>query len=380
MFRRNVITRRGWWIHRLIWMVPACSALWLLRSAAQPSALPSRQTVISIVGRTFQLNGIATYHRRSWRDHRIEGLLLNSRMVQGIFDDQNPQTRARWAYPDTGEWDAERNTREFLAAMPVWRRHGLLAFTLNLQGGSPEGYSHEQPWHNSAINADGSLRVEPMERLDRILEEADHLGMVVILGFFYFGQDERLHDEAAVIRAVDNATHWLSAHRYANVLVEINNECNVQYDHPILQPGRVHELILRVKHSQLNGRPFLVGTSFGGGAIPTENVVAASDFLLLHGNGVSQPERIGEMVRKTRATRGYVDQPILFNEDDHFAFDAPSNNFVAAISEYASWGFFDPGKNNYVDGYQSPPVNWNPNTARKQAFFRLLAEITGTEP
>jgi hypothetical protein len=148
---------------------------------------------------------MATYHGRTWRDHRIEGLLLNSRMVQGIFDDQNPQTRARWAYPDTGQWDAQRNTREFIAAMPVWRRHGLLAFTLNLPGGSPEGYSHEQPWHNSAINADGSLRVEPMARLDRILQEADHLGMVVILGYFYFGQDERLHDEAAVIRAVDNA-------------------------------------------------------------------------------------------------------------------------------------------------------------------------------
>jgi hypothetical protein len=50
---------------------------------------------------------------------------------------------------------------------------------------------------------------------------------------------------------------------------------------------------------------------------------------------------------------------------------------VAAVSEYASWGYFDPGKNNYRDGYQSPPVDWRINTERKQAFFGLLSEMTG---
>ena len=73
-----------------------------------------------------------------------------------------------------------------------------------------------------------------------------------------------------------------------------------------------------------------------------ENVLEASDFLLSM-NGVSQPDRIGEWDRKTRATRGYVDQPILFNEDD-LLLSTPGNNFVAAISEYASWGFFDPAQ------------------------------------
>lgn len=51
------------------------------------------------------------------------------------------------------------------------------------------------------------------------------------------------------------------------------------------KPQRVHELIDRVKTRSRDGRRFLVGTSYGGGAIPRENVVRASDFLLLHGNG-----------------------------------------------------------------------------------------------
>src|SRR5262249_907078 len=58
----------------------------------------------------------------------------------------------------------------------------------NLQGGSPQGYSAQQPWHNSALKEDGSLRADYMNRLQGVLDQADELGMVVILGLFYFGQ------------------------------------------------------------------------------------------------------------------------------------------------------------------------------------------------
>ena len=95
-------------------------------------------TIVSIIEDAFYINGEITYSGRNYEGHKIEGLLLNSRMVQGIFDDRNPETLHRWEYPDTGKWDAERNTREFLSAMPAWRAHGILAFTINLQGGSPE--------------------------------------------------------------------------------------------------------------------------------------------------------------------------------------------------------------------------------------------------
>jgi hypothetical protein len=133
-----------------------------------------------------------------------------------------------------------------------------------------------------------------------------------------------------------------------------------------------------VKGMKSGGRRFLVGTSYGGGAIPTPNVVEVSDFLLLHGNGVTDPNRIAAMVVKTRAVPGYRTMPVIFNEDDHFDFDKPVNNMMKAVGEYASWGFFDPGKPDYQDGYQSPPVNWGINTERKKAFFNLLKEVTGS--
>lgn len=338
-------------------------------------------TRVCIVEDGFLINGEATYAGRSFRGMKIEGLLLNSRMVQATFDDFNRETRKEWAYPDTGEWDAERNVTEFLAALPVYRQHGLLAFTINVQGGSPRGYSDHQPWHNSGWTEDGDLRPDYEDRLRRVISKADELGMVVILGLFYFGQDERLQDEAAVAKAVDIGADWVLKNGFTNVLIEVNNECDVpRYEHEVLQPRRVHELIERAKQATRDGRRLLVGTSYGGGSIPGERVVAASDFVLVHGNGIEEPDRIAQMVQRIRALPPYRPMPILFNEDDHFDFDRPKHNMLAAVSEYASWGYFDPGKNDYRDGYQCPPVNWGLNTERKRAFFELVKRITSGTP
>ena len=356
----------------------------ILHLTAAPALLPpllpavGRKTEVTIRGNQFFINGQPTYRGRTYKGHKIEGLLMNSRMVQGIFDDRNPQTASRWAYPDTKKWDADRNVREFIAAMPLWRQHGLLSFTINLQGGSPEGYSKAQPWFTSGIAPDGSLLPDFMRRLELILNRAGQLGMVAIVGYFYFGQDQTLKDEAAVSRAVTNATNWLLDRDYRNILVEVDNETNVKaYDHEILKPARIHELIEMVKGMNRQGRRLLTSTSYGGNGIPQPNVVKSSDFLLIHGNGVKDPQRIAAMVRETRAVEGYRPMPILFNEDDHFNFDQPENNMLSAISEYASWGYFDPGASDYADGYQCPPVNWGINTARKKAFFNLLRQVTG---
>lgn len=347
---------------------------------AQSNAQTRRgQTEVSIAGDTFLINGQPTYQGRYWNGHKIEGLLMNSRMVQGIFDDMNPETVSRWDYPDTGKWDAQRNTQEFVDAMPSWREHGLLAFTLNMQGGSPEGYSKSQPWHNSAITADGKLRPDYLARLESILDRADQLGMVVILGVYYFGQDSRIDDETAVIAGVDNTVDWLLDKGYRNVLLEINNECNVRYSHAILQPERVHELIDRAKNRTSGDRRLLVGTSYGGGRVPGQNVVDVSDFLLIHGNGQNSPEKITAQVRQTRKLIADKPLPIINNEDDHYDFDQPNNNLIASIQEYCSWGYFDFRRRGeaFEDGYQSVPVSWKIDSDRKLAFFQKLKEITG---
>src|SRR5688572_17495286 len=126
-------------------------------------------THVTIEGEDFLIEGKPTYEGRSFRGYRIEGLLLNSRMVQATFDDTNPETRSRWAYPDTGVWDPERNVREFLEMLPVYRQHGLLAVTVNFQGGSPEGYSKVQPWDNSGFTPVGEIQPAYLDRMQRVL-------------------------------------------------------------------------------------------------------------------------------------------------------------------------------------------------------------------
>jgi hypothetical protein len=352
-----------------------------------------RRTVVSIVGDEFHVNGTPTYAGRTWVTadggrHRIEGLLMNARLPQATFDDPVPETRGQWMYPDTRRWDPNRNTQEFIDAMPVWLEHGLLGLAINLQGGCPYGYCRTQPWNNSAFNDDGSLRPDYMSRLERILDRADELGMIPILGYFYFGQDERLIDEDAVVRAVDNATAWVLDKGYTNVIIEINNECNVSYDHDILRCARVHELIERVKSTERDGRRLYVSTSLGGGSVPPANIVGASDYVLLHGNGVQDPERMAEMIRQVRAMDVYRPMPIVNNEDDrpwrdaHQGWGEDGNNFAVAVRNYAGWGLFDfrlPEEHGeYNLGFQSVPVNWQITSDRKRAFFDLLARMTGS--
>ena len=338
---------------------------------------------ISIQGDDFHLDGRPTYPGRDWRGHRIEGLLMNSRMIQGIFDDLNPETRSQWDTP-WGQWDPELNTREFVANMPAWREHGLISFTVGLQGGNPRGYGRGQPWHNSAFEPDGALRDDYMQRLALILDKANELGMAPIVSYFYFGQDHRFTGEEAVLAACDNATDWLLARGDRHVLIEIANECDNHYVQPVIKDDRIHELITRVQQrsgGKLDtpaGR-LLVGASMCGNKLPPASLVGASDFVLIHGNGVGEPARIREMVDQTRAIDTYRGQPIVFNEDDHFDFDKPDNNMIAAVSKHASWGYFDyrmEGEG-FEEGYQSMPADWGITGARKQGFFGLLKEMTG---
>ena len=151
----------------------------------------------------FSINGKKTYQGRHWKGHRIEGLLFNSRMVQGIFDDLNPATAGNWKYPDTQKWDPGRNTQEFIDAMDSWYAHGLLSFTINMQGGSPVGYGNSD-WYNSAYYEDGRLRPEYMARMKKILDQPMHWAWYRSLDYFTSVKIRHLKDDNAVIRATEN--------------------------------------------------------------------------------------------------------------------------------------------------------------------------------
>ena len=344
-------------------------AVGILLTAA-PAPVRAQGTMVSIRGTAFSINGSLTNSGTP-----AEGLLLNSRMVQAAFDDANLATRGRWAYPDTGVWDPERNTAEFLAALPTYAEAGLNAITVSMQGGNPvpeTGSPINHLWHVSAFARDGSLKPAWVERLRSVIAAADEHGMVVILTLFYQGQDQRLRDEAAVLDAVDNSVDWLLALPHRNVLVEIANEIDHDgFDHDILSPSRVGELFHRVQIRSA-GR-LAVSTSFLGRSSPPSTVIRDADYVLIHSNNES-PAELRSKVESIRDKPAYRadPKPIVVNEDG-----VDLRKLDAAMAVKASWGYYDKGLNNYRDGFQAVPVNWSINTSRKRAFFaevRALAD------
>ena len=336
---------------------------------------PHRHTEVTIKGAEFYINGKPTFKGKTWRGMNIQGLLPNARLVNGIFDDKTDSTRYRWAYPDTGVWDAERNTNEFVEHMPQWRDSGLLAFTINLQGGSPQGYSKTQPWYNSGFHPDGSLDENYLSRLTKVLDKADELGMVVILGLYYQGQEKRMDSPQTVKNGIRNAVEWVLKKGYRNVMIEINNECNY-YTYDGLSPETVYKSIEYAKSIEYKGRRLLVSTSYGGRKVPGDDVIRVADFILIHGNGISNPDDIFKHIESVRKSPAYTDKPVLYNEDDHYNFNDEVNNFVNATKSYVSWGYFDyrkPGEA-FEEGFQCIPADWGLNSERKKGFFSLVNE------
>jgi len=284
---------------------------------------------VSVEGESFLLDGKPTYSDLLNANPRALGMLLNARMVQALFEDENPETRELWRYPDGSE---------FIEMLPVYKALGVIAFTVNLQcGGSRAGYfTGKQPWIVSGFDEHGHLKPAWVNRLRRVLDAAQKLGMVAILGLFYFGQDQRLRDEAAVKRATENAVDWLMRHRYRNVLLEIANGCDHPgYDHEIIKPPRVVELVRLAKEA--SSGELLVSTSFCGDVVPPDEVLREVDFVLLHGNGQT-PDSIRRIVRVIRGKLrpwGTL-KPIVFNEDD-----TDLRNMEAALGGGASWGYYD---------------------------------------
>jgi hypothetical protein len=322
-----------------------------------------RQSAVSIEGDRFLINGRTTY---AGLQSKALGRLLNVRMVNSTFDDENSTTRPQGL-------DPEANTTQFIATMDEYKTHGILAFTLNLQGGYP-GYEGAI---NSAFEPDGSLKRPYMERVARVVEAADAKGMVIILGLFYQRQDQILTDEDAVRAATRNTARWIAENGYTNVLLEIANEYrHGGFDHRILKTdaGQVELMnLVRSVHPQL-----LVSTSGMGNARFHPALCEAADFLLLHGNE-TEPADYAQRIEAV-AEHG---KPVVFNEDWCFSddsrgvADAPIKA-TAAFENGASWGIMNQIRNQhwpFVFGIGRPDEG--PNAREDHAAYETIRRLLG---
>ncbi len=321
------------------------------------------QTAISIEGPNFKINGELTYKNLHLKAH---GRLMNARMVNAVFEDSNPETCPEGFAP-------QANTAAFIASMDQYRDKGILAFTVNLQGGMP-GYEHAI---NSAFKPDGSLEPEYMRRVARVIEAADSRGMVIILGLFYQRQDQVLKDEEAVKTAVINAASWLKNKGYTNVMVEIANEYRIRgFDHSIIkeEKGEV-ELMALVRSTAPS---LLVSTAGMGDAEFPPILAEAADFMLLHGN-TTEPEDYPARIQKVS---GYG-KPVIFNEDWCFSDDTRGipdaiTKMKAAFTNGASWGIMNQQRNQtWPFIYKIGKPGEDKNSQEDFLLYEAMAEMLG---
>ena len=301
-----------------------------------------QRTRVSIRDGRWYINDRVTYPGA-----RAEGLLMNVRMVNAVFEDRR-----------RADFDAEANTERFLAQLPEYAAHGVRAFTICLQGGMP-GYEGAL---NSAFAPDGSLRESYLRRVRRVIDTCDREGLVVILGCFYQRQDQVLKDEAAVRRGLVNVVHWIRRNGFQNVVLEIANEFDHGgFDHRILRSveGEV-ELIRLVKNTAPG---LLVSTSgLGHGRYP-DKLAKVADFSLIHFNGTQVediPDRIAALKKHGK--------PIVCNEDDKQG-ETAARAAELCVANGGSWGLMLNTLNQYF------PLEFH-GAADDQVVYRKLKALT----
>ena len=286
-----------------------------------------------------------------------EGILINSRMIQGISDGFD-----KYPYKDTKKWDAIRNNLEFIENMSLWNSKGLNSFTIGLQGGAPTSNTNIQNYKNSAFYPTGDLKSDYMNRLKLVLEESNRLDMIVIVSLFYRSQVNIFSDYSTVLKATLNVIHWLQQNNFTNIIIEPANECEFSEFKKVGLGCDQHiaDLIILCQMYK-----FPSGNSYkGSGHVPSDKIINASQVIILHGNSMKLDSEYQKQVNSVKKSKYYKGQPIIYNEasTDYKRLDWCVKNEIG-------FGYYD------QSGFQSPPINWSINTQTKKNFFDEIEKI-----
>ncbi len=303
-------------------------------AAPCPPSQVMTHTKVSLADAKWHINGQVTYPGAL-----AEGLLMNVRMVNSVFEDANDKTRPE-------DFDPNVNTDRFVAKFPDYVNYGVCAFTLCLQGGSC-GYEGAI---NSAFNPDGSLRPSYLERVRRVIEACDRYGAVVILSCYYQRQDQILQHDDAVRAGVVNVANWIRECGFTNVVLEVANEfAHAGFDHSILKTtAGESELILLAKKTAPG---LLVSASgLGDGRLPAAAIKDA-DFLLVHFNNTPSEDIPSRII----ALKKYG-KPIVCNEDEKTGI-AGAQAAELCVTNGASWGLMLVERNQHFPFTFSGPLD-----------------------
>jgi hypothetical protein len=303
-------------------------------AACQSQVTQNTLTQVSIKGDKWYINGEKTNPGSP-----AEGLLMNVRMVNAVFEDRGEGWKDQ-----VGTFNPEENTKNFINHIPEYVALGVNAFVISLQGGLP-GYEGAI---NTAFEPNGDLRKSYFDRVAKVIKAADQQGAAIILSCFY--QRQRDHDFAlgnkqAIIDAVRNTALWIRKEGFTNVVLEIANE----YPHGgyggwpdsdwlISEDGQI-ELIKTARKAHPG---LLVSTSGLGNGLFPEALARSADFLLIHFNNTA----LTDYAEKINFLKKYG-KPIVCNEDDKTGKEGAAALAYSVING-AAWGFMESGVNQHI--------------------------------
>jgi hypothetical protein len=370
---------------------------WFLVAHAAPAA--TEIATGSMLGPSYKQTVfyMRTSPRGTWRETYAEpgyrgkahGKLMTLRLAQGIFDDE-------WLTEQP--FDPDANTNNLIAALDVYKAHGVLAFSISLQGGNP-GYDPKVNGISrgnaarlgkgegllvSAFRADGSLKPAWLARLERVIRAADQRGMVVNLIYFYQGQDEIFDSDQAVVNAARNITRWIVEKNFRNLIIDIANEWDLKgetWDQASFIPENITGLV-DVVREQFNGADYLVpiGASTGGRMTYPESLARLCDVVLVHGNGRTPAEKL----ERLREFEDYK-RAVLMTEDDngrettHEALERELASADDMFDRGAGWGYMPWVQAQrfpfvYMPGESAEFTDDMPAAQRDAAYFKAVLE------
>lgn len=318
-------------------------------------------TVLRIKEDKFLINDKLTYQEIPNCNADYHGLLMNMRMIQGVFDEKLDRNRfCRFGK----DFDPEKNTDELVENLKKWYHYGIRAVTVGFQGGGPcftiDNYTMDtNPFSEDGLHIDKNYT----RRMAKIIKEADQLGMVVIVSYFYGAQTRFLKDDKAVECTVKTVSNWIRDQKFQNVIIEIANEQDGDFKrHPVLYTEQGIVSLIEMARKESGGRP--VGCSRNGGSY-SKKIAEASDVILIHGND-QRPQKLYELIRHAKEVRPL--KPIIINEDSQAI-----SQMIVSFHEKVSWGYY----NNMTK--QEPPTCWGITKGEDQYFALRLASFLGID-
>jgi hypothetical protein len=379
--------------------IAALAGLLWFAVSAQPASAATEVATGSMLGPSYKQTVfyMRTSPRGEWRQTysdsryrgKARGRLMMLRLAQGIFDDE-------WMTEQ--KFDADDNTNRLIAALDVYKAHGVLAFSVSLQGGNPgydpkvngisrrngARYGKGEGLLVSAFRQDGSLKPAWLERLERLLRAADERGMVVNLIYFYQGQDEVFESDQAIITAARNITRWIVQKNFRNVVIDIANEWDLKgetWDQAGFIPENITRLV-EVVREQFNGADFLVpiSASTSGRMNYPESLARLCDVVLVHGNGRAPAEKLAHL----REFEDY-NRAVWMTEDDNGrettreTLQRELASADAMFNKAAGWGYMPWVQAQqfpfvYMPGESAEFTDDMPIAQRDAAYFKAVLE------